>query len=63
MTRLETFTFRVNKNERRIIADLAKRLQRNQSDTVRLIIREAAHSLTLGSDLDEKNDQVEEKRQ
>lgn len=45
MQKSEVFTFRVNSDERRLIAQLAERLQRNQSDAVRLVIREAAVAL------------------
>ncbi len=45
MPRQDTFTFRVNADERQLIAALADRLQRSQSDAVRLLIREAAHEL------------------
>jgi uncharacterized protein (DUF1778 family) len=45
MPRRDTFTFRVNVDERQLIAALADRLQRSQSDAVRWLIREAAHEL------------------
>jgi hypothetical protein len=43
--RHDRFTFLCNAEERRILATLAQRLQRSQSDAVRLVIREAVHSL------------------
>ena len=45
MARLETFTFRVDDEERKMITRLSKRLQRSQSDSVRLLIREAYQQL------------------
>jgi len=45
MSRIDTFTFRVNPNERRLLAALAERLQRSQSDAVRWLVREAACEL------------------
>ena len=43
--RIDTFAMRINSEERRMIQALAERLQRSQSDTVRLLIREAVRSL------------------
>lgn len=45
MAREQFFTLRVNEVELRLIADLAAHLQRTQSDTIRLVVREAAKSL------------------
>jgi len=45
MRRNDNFGFRVNEIERAMIAGLAKRLQRSESDVVRLLIREAAREL------------------
>jgi hypothetical protein len=45
MARYDRFTFLCNKKERHILVALAARLQRSQSDTVRLLIREAAREL------------------
>lgn len=45
MARFDTFTFRVSQDERRLIHNLARSLQRSQSDTIRLVIREAAQGL------------------
>lgn len=39
--RRDTFTFLVNRRERELIAELAKRLQRSQGDTLRFLVREA----------------------
>jgi hypothetical protein len=41
MTLTTTFTFRTSEQERRLLEGLAQNLQRSQSDTVRLLIREA----------------------
>ncbi len=51
MSRVEIFAFRVNADERRLIAALANRLQRSQSDAVRLVVREAARELMSKSDV------------
>jgi hypothetical protein len=48
MRRSEAFGLRVDGTERQMIIALAKRLQRSQSDAVRLVIREAA-SAVLGA--------------
>lgn len=45
MARYDTFTFRVNKEERQMLETLASRLQRSQSDAVRLLVREAVAQL------------------
>lgn len=45
MARMNTFTFRVNKQEQQMIEVLARRLQRTQSDAVRLLVREAFQQL------------------
>ena len=46
MTRLETFTFRVDQEEKQVIDALSRRLKRTRSDAVRWVIREAAQALT-----------------
>jgi len=45
MQRVTQFSFRVNKDERRAIADLASRLHRSQSDAVRFVVIKAARQL------------------
>lgn len=45
MARLDTFTFRVTEDERKMIAELSERLQRSQSDSVRLVVRTAFETL------------------
>ena len=52
MARYERFTFLCNSDERRLLAALAVRLQRSQSDAVRWLIREATRE--LGANADEK---------
>ena len=42
--RYDTFTFKVNKDERRLIEGLARTLERSQSDVLRLLVREAARA-------------------
>ncbi len=45
MARYERFTFLCNQNERALIAELAERLRRSQSDAVRFVVIEAAREL------------------
>jgi len=45
MSRVDTFTFRVNEEERRLLAWLAGRLERSQSDVMRWLLRGAAAQL------------------
>lgn len=45
MNRNERFTFLVTREERQLIAALANRLQRSQSDAVRFLVRGAAQEL------------------
>jgi hypothetical protein len=45
MVRHYEFSFRVNHEERQLIAILAERLQSSQSDTIRLLILEAVREL------------------
>ncbi len=45
MSRIENFTFRVNRDERMLITAVAARLQRNESDTLRYLVRKAAAEL------------------
>ena len=46
MARYNTFTFRLNKEEKQIIEALSNKLKRTRSDAVRWVIREAAQALT-----------------
>jgi len=45
VNRINTFTFRVNREERNLIASLAKRLQRSRSDAVRFVVVNAMQEL------------------
>lgn len=45
MTRLDTFTFRLNGDEREFFAALRKRLARSQLEAVRFVVVSAAHEL------------------
>ena len=42
MARTDTFTLRVNPEERRMIDALARKLERSQSDAIRVVLRKAA---------------------
>jgi hypothetical protein len=52
MTRLKTFSFRVNSIERRMIKELAKKLQRSQSDAIRFVVVNAARELVAQEETD-----------
>lgn len=43
----EQFTFRLTEAERKLLDKLAQRLERNQSDTLRLLIRQAAEEKNI----------------
>ena len=45
MNRWKTFTFRVSPEERNMIFNLARQLQRTQSDAIRWLIREVTQEL------------------
>jgi hypothetical protein len=45
VNRIDTFTFRVTSDERRLIGVVAERLDRTESDTVRHLLREKAREL------------------
>jgi hypothetical protein len=47
MNRLDTFKLRVNETERRLIAAVAQRLDRNESDAVRLLVKERAREMGI----------------
>jgi len=49
MSRVDTFTFRINDEERRLLAGLATRLERSQSDVIRWLLRAAAAQLNAQS--------------
>lgn len=46
MARIERFTFVVTTAERRLIADLAAKMQRSQSDAVRIVVINASRQLS-----------------
>ncbi len=45
MKRVDTFGFRTDEDERKMIALVAKRLERSESDAMRLILRQVAQQL------------------
>jgi hypothetical protein len=49
MRRSDMFALRISSSERQMIKALATRLQRSQSDAVRLVIREAGNALDPGN--------------
>ena len=53
MARYERFTFLCNQYERALIAALAERLRRSQSDAVRFVVLEAASELDAQRDADQ----------
>lgn len=50
MARDLTFTLRVDAEERAMVERLARRLQRTQSDVVRLLVRMALADISLSKD-------------
>lgn len=52
--RSDTFAMRVNSEERGMLLALAERLQRSQSDTVRLLIRKTVRELAQPEQQDEE---------
>lgn len=47
MARYKRFTFLCNRDERRLIENLAEQLQRTQSDAVRFVVVNAARALVM----------------
>jgi hypothetical protein len=47
MIRDDTFKLRVNTTERELIAAVAQRLDRNESDAVRLLVKERAREMGI----------------
>lgn len=43
--RYESFTFRLTKDERRLLQQVAQQVSRSQADTIRLLVKEAAQVL------------------
>jgi len=62
MARFERFTFLVNKKERELITALAERLNRSQSDAVRLVVTEAAKSLQNQRSNQQNNTQTDDEK-
>jgi hypothetical protein len=62
MARFERFTFLVNKKERELITALAERLNRSQSDAVRLVVTEAAKSLQNQRSNEQNNTQKDDEK-
>ncbi len=58
MIRKDTFGMRVTDEERSLIKAVAERLQRDESDTIRLIVRNVAQELgvTVSAQDDRKTD-------
>jgi hypothetical protein len=52
MARDERFTFLIDRDERRMITALARRLRRTESDAVRFVVIEAARALETEAKLD-----------
>ncbi len=61
MMRKDTFGMRVTDEERSLIKAVADRLQRDESDTIRLIVRNVAQE--LGVTVDTQNEPSEPQRQ
>jgi hypothetical protein len=55
MRRSDLFALRISSAERQMITALANRLQRSQSDAVRLVIREAVNALDPGNPVQTSN--------
>jgi hypothetical protein len=45
MSRINSFSLRLTLSERQMIAAIAQRLERTQSDAMRFLLREKAHEL------------------
>lgn len=54
MSRYSCFTLRVNTAERELITAVAQRLERSESDTVRLLVREKARELGVAHKKEER---------
>jgi hypothetical protein len=61
MFRTDTFGFRVTDEERGLIKAVAERLQRDESDTIRLLVRNVAQELGVATitQPDRRSDQME----
>ena len=62
MYRKETFGLRVTNEERGLIRAVAERLQRDESDTIRLLVRNVAQELGVRptTQTDQRTDQMEQ---
>ena len=62
MLRTSTFQLRVSDEERRVFKAVADRLQRDESDTIRLLVRNVAQELGVAptSQTDRRADQMEQ---
>ena len=62
MFRKDTFGMRVTDEERSLIKAVAERLQRDESDTIRLIVRNVAQELGVAptNQTDRRVDQMEQ---
>ncbi len=62
MFRKDTFGFRVTDEERGLIKAVADRLQRDESDTIRLLVRNVAQELGVAptNQTDRRVDQMEQ---
>lgn len=61
--RQHLFQFRINNIERQLLSDLAKRLQRSRSDSLRLLIREAVNALDLDAEINKPSESIEKSNQ
>ena len=51
MARADTFSFRRGEEDRRRLEQIARRLERSQSDAIRWLIRHAAREMEAGMEL------------
>ncbi len=61
MNRSDVFSLRLNEDERRVFAALAKQMERSTGDMVRVVVRRAA--LDLGVTAQTKTQQTEQAQQ
>jgi predicted transcriptional regulator len=54
MARWDRFTFRVNSQDKQLVALLAERLQRSRSDAIRYVIRQVVNGL-INSSIDQED--------
>lgn len=58
MNRLETFTFRVNSDDRQLLASIALHYRRSKSDVVRFLLHEKAQELGLQINLSDSSSET-----